>query len=457
MMLKFSKCVIVLCSVLVVALAQPAFAVVYDFDRCGTAGYIHGKDNWTANPSGSGGLEVQPDTNGQGVDPCGDGSGLVLTDYGGTSTKEAWRTNDGNWSFDLTGRDKIIVGAHYAIDYTVSAYYGHAKVALRNTATGKEVTFGINIKQWYYGESIWDAMGTENLGTQPRPPTSGSLGQVWDYRLEIDLNQNWNAQLSAYEGGGTLYTMHRGEHTEWQAIGNLSNVNLKLATSGMNIQAADQLHVSIKTRIAGMDSLVVAVPSGTMTVETFLDKNLDGVKNGSDEVLSGWAYNVGGPCACGDYGPSPYSGTTDGSGQAVIAGGTAAMAGLEDGDYATTVTRQTYYTAAGGNPASVSVAAGATNTNADFGFRPVLGDANVDGTVNLSDFTILKAGFGSAGLWANANFNEDTVVNLSDFTILKAEFGNSHPDKLGGAAVPDPATMGLVALGALGLLRRRRR
>jgi len=53
------------------------------------------------------------------------------------------------------------------------------------------------------------------------------------------------------------------------------------------------------------------------------------------------------------------------------------------------------------------------------------GDANLDDTVNLSDFTLLKSNFGLAGAWGDGDFNDDGTVNLSDFTILKANFGLS--------------------------------
>ena len=81
------------------------------------------------------------------------------------------------------------------------------------------------------------------------------------------------------------------------------------------------------------------------------------------------------------------------------------------------------------------------------------GDANGDGHVDLQDFGLLKANFGGTGkVWAEGDFNGDTEVDLQDFGLLKANFGT------GGAAVPEPATMSLLAVGAcLSLLRGRRR
>lgn len=77
----------------------------------------------------------------------------------------------------------------------------------------------------------------------------------------------------------------------------------------------------------------------------------------------------------------------------------------------------------------------------------LLGDANGDHIVDLQDFGILKANFGLAGGWAEGNFNGDTVVDLQDFSILKDHFGEHFPE---------PATLGLLLLGGMVMLIRRR-
>ena len=81
------------------------------------------------------------------------------------------------------------------------------------------------------------------------------------------------------------------------------------------------------------------------------------------------------------------------------------------------------------------------------------GDANGDGSVDLQDFGLLKANFGTTGgaTWAMGDFNGDGNVDLQDFGLLKANFGT------GGAAVPEPATLSLIAIAGIGLLRRKRK
>jgi autotransporter-associated beta strand protein len=86
------------------------------------------------------------------------------------------------------------------------------------------------------------------------------------------------------------------------------------------------------------------------------------------------------------------------------------------------------------------------------------GDANRDRVVDAADFITLKKNFGNTGLWAQGNFSDPYgtagTVNWADLQILMNNMG-----KTGGAApatAPEPATLGLLAIGALAIIRRRR-
>lgn len=92
------------------------------------------------------------------------------------------------------------------------------------------------------------------------------------------------------------------------------------------------------------------------------------------------------------------------------------------------------------------------------GFTAVPGDANLDGVVDLSDFSTLKYNFGMKdALWGDGDFNSDGVVDLSDYSILKRNFGLSADEWETSTAVPEPASMLVLAAGGLLVVSKRRR
>jgi hypothetical protein len=90
------------------------------------------------------------------------------------------------------------------------------------------------------------------------------------------------------------------------------------------------------------------------------------------------------------------------------------------------------------------------------------GDATLDGTVDLADFTALRNGFGTFTSWAGGDFDGDGIVSLNDFTLLRNNFGVSSASDLAtldawyATVVPEPTLAGTGVFLALGLLARRR-
>lgn len=90
------------------------------------------------------------------------------------------------------------------------------------------------------------------------------------------------------------------------------------------------------------------------------------------------------------------------------------------------------------------------------------GDFNLDGTVDISDQSVLSPNFNTIGgmTWADGDANGDGNVDISDASLLTQYFGMSA--NYGGtasslASAPEPASLLLLAFGLAAVLVRRRR
>ena len=95
----------------------------------------------------------------------------------------------------------------------------------------------------------------------------------------------------------------------------------------------------------------------------------------------------------------------------------------------------------------------------------LLGDTNGDGLVNAADYIALKTnmGLGSGAALADGDLDNDGDVDFDDLQILQDNYVAPGGGASGSTAssppsgtVPEPATLGLLALGAMAVIRRRR-
>ena len=91
----------------------------------------------------------------------------------------------------------------------------------------------------------------------------------------------------------------------------------------------------------------------------------------------------------------------------------------------------------------------------------LLGDANLDGQVTLSDLALVLNNFGQQPTWLNGGFG-NSPVGLSDLADVLNNFGQSNPSPSDGSvlnaiATPEPTSLALLGVGAAALLGRRRK
>jgi len=108
----------------------------------------------------------------------------------------------------------------------------------------------------------------------------------------------------------------------------------------------------------------------------------------------------------------------------------------------------------------VTTNGGPEQPDADAAFRTyvlewVEGDTNGDRVVDATDFITMKRNFGLANgaTLSQGDLNNDEAVNYDDLQILIGAFGSRAGSP---STAPEPATLSLLAIGALALIRRRR-
>ncbi len=83
----------------------------------------------------------------------------------------------------------------------------------------------------------------------------------------------------------------------------------------------------------------------------------------------------------------------------------------------------------------------------------IVGDCDLSGCVDDDDLSLLLANWGVGTTWGTGDLDESGTVDDDDLSLLLANWGTGCSPA--GEAVPEPATLSLLVLGGLALIRRR--
>jgi probable HAF family extracellular repeat protein len=101
----------------------------------------------------------------------------------------------------------------------------------------------------------------------------------------------------------------------------------------------------------------------------------------------------------------------------------------------------------------------AVNTQQMFLLKPrMLGDANLDGTVDISDLSKVLTNYDKTGVtWDNGDFDGNGTVDIQDLSKVLTNYDKSAGASAGIRAVPEPGTLAIVVAGLVGSIYASRK
>jgi|GEM_PF-2414971 len=205
------------------------------------------------------------------------------------------------------------------------------------------------------------------------------------------------------------------QQTNVQFLGGTASVSATLSVDFANAPTANTSVVSDVANITG---------TGSDTHVVQMSYNPSSLSNGSNSPTLAW------------YNGSIY--------QAANFGNTGGTPTEYTGAYNPATAGENALGSYGINTANNTVWAVVNNGTGNFAvMQRTPGDVNGDGTVNFSDFSILRSNFGTTtgATWSQGAFTGNGAVNFTDFGLMRANFGTTEALSKPTSPIGTPATL----------------
>jgi len=337
------------------------------------------------------------------------------------------------------------------------------------------------------GQVVWDYLRWTNAGA------FAPNGSAWSLNSSGDWNKgsNWggavpnaadatasfpntitSARTIFTDTPVTVGTMKFDSGNSYQIAGN-GSLTIATSTGSGSISVLSGSHKINLPLVFASDTNVTVASGATLTLgnPTTINAGKTVTTSGTVLIQAPLAIQAGGTLVVGSGGASLFSAPSLDAGAAINVQSNAVSIDYSgQSDPSATIHGQlaSGYAAGAWNGAGINTSssiAGKTGLGwkDDLASKSIsvkyayYGDANLDGTVNTSDFTAMASHFNAtSGVWAGGDFNYDGVVNALDFNALASNFGSVLSAPVLGSVVPEPVSISAIAMGLTMIVRRRR-